>query len=172
MADLLDVLKKYRTDPERENKGVWEKLDIAPGITFEALIASTDSKEYRSRVLATLSRFRELTDATDEEAAKIQAENMAGAILLDWRDLSFGDQEIPFTKDLAVELLSELRRLREDIMLRARDMKRFQDDNLEAVAERLAKNSLSESATADSSLKKPSRSASTKASRLKAGTGG
>ena len=172
MADLLDLLKRYQTSPTKENEGVWAEMEIAPGAAFEVLIASTESQGWKNYVLDTLVRMGDMEKVKDGEAERTQAEAMVGTILLDWRDLSWGGEEIPFSREFAVELLTELRLFRDGVMRLSRERKRFQDDNLEAVAERLAKNLHGGSATVASSLKKPSKSGSKRTTTPKAGTGG
>jgi hypothetical protein len=172
MADLLELLKRYQTSPTKENEGVWAEIEVMPGVALEVLIASTDGQGWKNYVLEALGRLGDLDKLKDGEAERTQAEGMVGTVLLDWRNLSWDGQEIPFSREFAVELLTELRLFRESVMRLARDRKRFQDDNLEAVAERLAKNLPGGSATEASSARRPSKSGSKRASTPKAGTGG
>ena len=170
MPELMEVLKRYRTDPAKESEGVWETLTLAPGVTFEVRIASRHTPAYQNRVMDTASA-KGLAE-TDEEATRRLAEIAAGTLLTDWRGLTHDGDEIPFSEATAVEMLTELRAFREEVYRLASRQDRFRDDNLEEVAKRLGNFWSGESGTAPSSAKKPSKKGSKKDTPPKDGTSG
>ena len=169
MTDLLKVLERFHTDATKETDGVWDELEVAPGVVFEVKIASTESRAYRNRILQALRE--DGMPETDDEADRVMARHMAGTVLTDWR-LEWGGEPVPFTEEGAAELLYELRAFREGVMSRARDRSRFRSDNLDKVAERLGKNLSGGSNTATSSASPPSKKGSKRATKPKAGTTG
>ena len=56
---------------------------------------------------------------------------MAKGILLDWKDVGDGEQEIPFSEEVAVKVLANNSELREYIQDFALDLGNFREEEIE-----------------------------------------
>lgn len=120
IVDTLDIV-------EREYKGV----------IFS--IGSAKSKEFRQRVDLAIKRKSRTGDASKlsvEDTDLIQAEAAVGTVLVGWKGFKYKGEEIPFTRDNAVDLLTSDMYAREFIFSVANSLEEFE---LQANADLLKK---------------------------------
>ena len=140
----MDFLKRFAVDRERAEDGVW--VDLGDGL--EVCIARFGSARYKSAMARAFTPHVGHEDLSDEDANKITAEAMADGMLLDWRGLSIGGQEIPYSRDAAFLLLSEYDEFRERVHRESRNRDRYAPEDLDAIAQRLG-NTLSGSSSTE-----------------------
>ena len=166
MTELLDVLKTFNTDKDKEREGVWVEIELTEEVKLEVKITASKTKAYQARLMELLAPYREQLGEgkamTDEESDEVFAKAIAGTLLVDWRNLVFKDAEIPFSEKTAVLLLTEVPDLRERIAAEAKRQERFRFENVKAVADRLGKTLGGGSKTPNSSRAKRSRKGSPK----------
>lgn len=135
---MLD-LDHIAVDPEKANNGTWVKW-IG---NSEFLIARyNNGKAEAARAEASLAVYKALQDNSDPEkvgeinrASQIQV--IANHILLDWKNLGRAGQEIPFSREAAIEILSDPRYedLVQFIITEAINYENFREENETEVVE-------------------------------------
>jgi len=124
-------LSSLFTDPEKENTGVWVKY--ASG--FEVKIARLNSKKYKEFMLRIgKDRARSFENKTmdPDEADNIMREAIAETILLDWRNMYDNGKPVPFSKELALEIMKKSYDFYKELFHLCQERELFLKDNEEA----------------------------------------
>lgn len=120
----MDLVKAFSTDKSLELNGVWVPL----GDSAELLIARLNNPEYRKSFESHITRYKSAVEkgTLDEETAKtILIEVMAKTILLDWKGLTWNEEEFPYSYENAVKVLTELDDFRDFVTSNAERMNNF-----------------------------------------------
>jgi len=126
-------LSSLFTDPEKENAGVW--VTYASG--FEVKIARLNSKKYKEFMLRIgKDRARSFENKTmdPDEADNIMREAIANTILLDWRNMYDKGKPVPFSKELALEIMEKSYDFYKELFHLCQERELFLKDNEDAAA--------------------------------------
>lgn len=128
-------LSKRRLDPERSKNGVWRDYDGQTSL----LIARWLNPEFRRRLREEIDRFgargrrgrRGVPDLDPETDIAITAAVMADTILLGWRGMLSGGEEVRYDRELAERALREDDAFRADVieMAQEEEFYRQEEDN-------------------------------------------
>lgn len=117
----MDMFKEFAVDERLINEGVWHV--IVAGKTFPVLeaeigercailVASMDKPDYAKTLQRKAKAARMLGDLTEEIQLKITNQALAEVIFLDWRNWEIDGKPVPYSKDKAVEFLTDLKWVR------------------------------------------------------------
>lgn len=126
----MDIFKKYATDATLEKEGVW--VDIGEGARVR--VARSDNPNFvkclqsKAKPYRVQSRNRTLSD---EVANKVLIETMAETILLDWDGIQKDGKTLPYSKENAVLLLTDLKDFRRIITELADESETFRKQEME-----------------------------------------
>lgn len=112
---------RFETNKDAEVQGVWidDFFSDVPGISFKIAKFDTDETE---KVMDELRRpYKKLLKVggkiPKEKADAILTETIARCVLVDWRGVLAPDgTELPYNKDNAIRLLTELPEVREKVL--------------------------------------------------------
>lgn len=100
-------LNTIATDPQLELNGVWRPFTDGS----ELLIARIGNPAYRSLLRRKVKANRAVLDNEDDLADKVSdkvlGEVMAETVLLGWRGVTVNGAEVPYTKELGAQLLTD-----------------------------------------------------------------
>lgn len=102
--------KLYKMDTDLEKEGVWIEFPNGAGFKVRRF-GGTNSQKLRSVVTTItkpLSRQIEMGTLTEEQERKVMVESFVKACLIDWRNVSIDDKEVPYSEVKAIELFMEL----------------------------------------------------------------
>jgi hypothetical protein len=126
----------WGTDQEKENDGVVIDLGDGASITIGRYLSDRHRKVYDR--LARPYRTQTLAGRPipDDVAIRIEIESLAEAVLLDWSGFTGDDgAALPYSKDAAIKLLTDLRDFRAQVTQIAQDAANFRREAIE-VAEK------------------------------------
>jgi len=129
----MDLAKVYGTNKKLEVEGVWVELDPASSV----LIARLGNKNYRETVKDLTGPYRlQIQNGTlpDHLNEKIAIEALATDVLLDWNGIEVNGKSVPYSKEKAIELLTDMPDFREVIARMASNIELFQQKIEAAVA--------------------------------------
>jgi hypothetical protein len=126
-------LNQLFVDPDIAEKGVW--VDFYGD--SKLLLASTESKKYKS-TLAKLARAHRIQlDEANEDATQlvqaITAEALAKCVLLDWRDVKMDGTVMPYSWEVGKQAMIQSSKFREFVTERAADTSLFRKEVIEEV---------------------------------------
>lgn len=122
-------LNDFRTDKEAKAHGVW----VAFGGGAEIKIASFDSPSFTEAFRKATKPYQDLGRAIPEDdQVSIMVECMANHIVLDWKNIFEGDDEVPYSIDNARRVLTELEWVRDRVIAEARKIENFKAKQREA----------------------------------------
>lgn len=130
-ASIFDI---YETDVSAEEDGKWFENFKETGIDLKiARFQSKRSIKAREKHEAAYRRFQKKGKLPEEIAEKVIVEQMADAILLDWRKMPDRDgAEIVYSRAAAAMLLTKLPNFRLDIIQTAVDMDNYRVEDKKA----------------------------------------
>jgi len=108
----MDFKKKFSMDTEAEIKGRWVNLDD----TTSLLIARNNNARHRELFNIKIAPYRQAVGTgmlPEETAQRILIETMSETILLDWKGVEDEGQEVPYSKENAVMLLTKYKEFRD-----------------------------------------------------------
>lgn len=121
-------INEFRTDEDKKASGVW--VDFGGGASFK--LASLEHAEFveafRKETKPYTDLGREVPEADQEE---IMLRLTARHIVLDWKGVYDGDDELPYSYDNALKLLTEIKWVRDRILLEARKVANFRAEQRE-----------------------------------------
>ena len=124
-------LTNYRTDAAKKQEGVW----IPFFENSQVKIAHFENEEFKAAYRRETAVFtRTKRDATPDEASEIMIKLMARHIILDWKGIKDGGEDLPFSIEAAENLLREVDAARERLVNEAKDWSNFRkkaDEELE-----------------------------------------
>lgn len=117
---MFDIFSQFATDPKLELEGRWTTIGPAatnhPDGTPDAdtapqvLVARSGNKRHGRIVSKLYDANRQLldqkTDAANAKGEEITVESMAKAILLDWKNLAYQGEILPYSYENAKKLLA------------------------------------------------------------------
>lgn len=129
MKTNLDSL--FKTDKTAEQSGEW--YSVAPGVRFLlARLGGANAeklKKVHSFHFKPLARRLRSGEMTQDEEHNALAKVFVEAVLLDWEGLTDMDgSELPFTKENAVEILTELPELLGQLSAFSEDVDNYKGD--------------------------------------------
>lgn len=93
------------TDANAETDGVWVSFPLVDGI--EIKVARFGNKNHEKALKRLRKPFTAYNkEPSDEQAERITIESLVEAVLLDWRGVMEGDEELPYSKETAMRVLS------------------------------------------------------------------
>lgn len=134
MTDLkrLAVYRRWKTDPSAERHGVWVAID---GVRFR--IARHGNPDFAAALQRARSRIAQNGEAiNDVLAQEVYTQAMGEALIRDWDPDTFKDvdgEPVPYSPELAVELVRALPDLADKIANISQDMARYREADLEAM---------------------------------------
>ena len=122
----MDLDKEFGTDKKREVEGTWIPLEV--GKSGEVLIARIQNVNWRrlARKLPKSIR-RQMNDDLLPEGTldEITAELMAKSIILGWKGLTIGGQEVIYSTETCMEILLKYPDFRTRLYDMASDIENF-----------------------------------------------
>lgn len=133
-------LNKIRIDETKETEGVWVDVDA----NTKLLIGSAKGLVYRKALREALrTRIDELQGKPleEEEIEDITTRVMAEHLLLDWEGLTEGGEEVEYSAEKSVEILTDsaYRQFKEFVASKADDISLFRDTSRDVVTEDVKK---------------------------------
>lgn len=131
MKTNLDSL--YKTNKEDEKKGIWFMIgaEDGPGFLLKRFGGhnSVEIKKLMNTKFKPYARQIEKKTLSDEKEKSIMTELFIECALLDWKNIEVnGEKDIPFTKDVALELLIGLPELVEELTAYSSDADNYRED--------------------------------------------
>lgn len=123
---MFDIEK---STAEQETNGVW--ADFGGG-RFK--IAHTNNMVFQREMTRLQAPFRKKLDKgtlDPKTQLDIMCKAMARGILLDWRNVGSGGQEIPFSEEAAIKVLTHNSELREFVQDFALDLENYREEEVE-----------------------------------------
>jgi hypothetical protein len=131
----MDLKKDFSTNKKLEDEGVW--IDIGDGAKLKIARAGNKQANAVSKQLAKPYMAQiQYGKLSDEVATQIAVEVMAKAILLDWKGIQYDGQEMPYSTDNAIKILTELPDFRDYVSQVANERKTFQREIDEAITKK------------------------------------
>lgn len=131
MSKLKFDINSFRTDKEAKASGVW--IDF--GGDAEFLIASFDTPAFTEAFRKAIKPYTDLSqDVPEEDQTAIMCACMAQHVVLDWKGVYDGDNELPYNLENAIRVLTELEPIRERVLTESRKLSNFRAKAREEVA--------------------------------------
>lgn len=127
----LSILK---TDQTKEVEGVWVDLDP----TTSVKVTYTDGKAYRRALQKKLKPYTNLLQAGGMEAIpegeqeQVAVSVLVDHVVLDWKGVTDNGVEIPFSKEAAKKIFTEVPAFRRMVENAASDISNFRQKEREA----------------------------------------
>lgn len=124
----MNLYQRFKTNNDLEGKkGV--TLDYGEGVKITILRAGGSNRKYqqvlREKLMAT---GRKLSSMTDEESEKGMIEVYADAVIIGWEGVKDQDgNDVPFTRENVVKIMSDLPELFADIQRAAGGFELFRE---------------------------------------------
>lgn len=129
-------LKNFKTDKDKEEKGVWEELGDGCSVLIARHGNPAMLKAY-SKYPRLLRQRLENGQADDEESASILSKVVADTILLDWKGLKEDGKEIAYSKEECVRVLTEYPDVRAMILEMAQEAHLYHSKSVSKTAKNL-----------------------------------
>ena len=124
----FNLYKKFETDNDKESNGIWFNIDTdgddekAPGFLLGHYYRT--NPKFKKVVLDSVRENRGKNGSNDRTKENII--NFVKAVVFDWRNVSDRDgNPIPFSKDAAIKLLTELPLLYDKLLVFVTDEDNF-----------------------------------------------
>ena len=122
MSELKFDINDFRTDKDAKEDGVW--VEMGGGASFK--LASFDSVAFTEAFRKATKPYNDLGRKIPEaDQEVIMCKCMGQHIILDWKGVFDGDNELPFSQEAATRLLSELEWIRDRLIVEARNLENF-----------------------------------------------
>ena len=112
----MDIAKRFRTDEQAEVEGIWQNI----GGGARLRLARLNNPRYRKLYQRLTRDYRaqlEMGLMPDEVHDPILCQCLAETVLLEWENIQFDGEELPYSKDNALHTLTQLKEFR-DLVLR------------------------------------------------------
>jgi len=123
----MDIHQVFGTDRSKETEGVW----VSVGEGGEVKVARTNNPRYKEAFRRKLEKYRASVErgTIDEETAqKVLVEVLAETILLDWKGFKDNGEKVPYSREKAVELLTNYPDFRDFITANAERMANYKQE--------------------------------------------
>jgi hypothetical protein len=126
----LAVYRRWKTDPTAERHGIWVVID---GVRYK--IARHGNPDFQAALQKARTRIAQNGEAiSDVLAQEVYTAAMGEALIRDWDAETFKDTDgnpVPYSAELAVELVRALPDLADKIATISQDMARYREADLE-----------------------------------------
>ena len=126
----MDFSKRYKTDKDAESEGVWE--DCGEGLRVKVARANNP---HHQRVIENMMRpyRRQISNGrlSNEKMTEITVKAMAECLLIDWEGVEIDGKNVPYSREAALDLLTEYKDFREDVAELAQTMELFRATEIE-----------------------------------------
>lgn len=128
----MDIYKAYKVEESKATSGVWYR---ARGCSAEFLLAHS-GRENRAYFSFLTESARKLPhDLTPEKDLELNVRCFAKYIVKDWKNVCKGAEQVPYSYDNCVKLLSALPKLFEEIRFFSDNYRNFTERDLPSVEE-------------------------------------
>lgn len=128
----MDIRKKFGTDPAKELEGIWVAWDDETSFLI-ARWGNANHKKVMEQLTKPYRTQLRHGQIAEKAANEIMFGSMAQGVLLDWKGVYANDEPLPYTKESAKTLLSELPELSKFVQEIAHNLQVFQrEDDEEA----------------------------------------
>ena len=128
---MSKLYRHYRTDPEKDTKGVWIEFPAA-GVRLRIARAGITNKRYQAALEKALKPYRRALGKglmDDDTAKKIVMKVFADTIVMDWEGLEDEDgQPVEFSAEACFKVFSDLPEFFGDVQGEAQDLAAFRED--------------------------------------------
>lgn len=122
MSDLKFDINDFRLDKTAKQQGVW--VEFGGGASFK--LANFDNPSFTDAFRKATKPYNDLgKKIPEDDQVEIMARTMSQFIVLDWKGVFDGDEELPYSAENAYRLLKELEWIRDRIIAEARDLENF-----------------------------------------------
>ena len=123
----MDIRKAFATSRELEEEGVW--VDLGEGARLKiARIGNPANRDLMRRKMKPHRTALRADKLPEDILNRITIEVMAETILLGWEGLTEGGQPLPYTRENAIQQLTELKDFRDQVADLSQDMTLFQEE--------------------------------------------
>jgi len=142
----MDIFKSYATDKTLEENGV--KIIVAKddksGKESWIRVARLGNQKFNQCFdrLQKQNRVNGMKKLSPEVTEKLLIEAIAETILVDWSGLSYKGEEIAYSKENAIKMLTEAKDWLDEIVTLAKNMETFRIQDMEDSAKNLPKSSV------------------------------
>lgn len=124
MPNIRFDINSFRLDKDAKTGGVW--IEFGGGAEFK--IASFDTPAFSDAFRKATKPYNDLgMEIPEADQLEIMARGMSQFIVLDWKNVYDGDEELAFSEENAYRLLIELEWLRNKIIEEAKKLSNFRD---------------------------------------------
>lgn len=129
MSNLRFDINDFRLDKDAKATGVW--VDFGGGASIK--IAAFDNPSFADAFRKATKPYNDLgKEIPDDDQIEIMSRTMSQFIVLDWKGIYDGDDELPYSTDNAYRLLFELEWIRSKIIAEAQKLDNFKSKAREA----------------------------------------
>lgn len=124
-------------DEVKQSEGVWSTYEAPDGSTFDLCIAAANNRNFRdkqTKLLLSAQRSNKGKPISITQFPEVVLKASIGTVLTDWRGLTKGDAEYPFTEEAALDLLSR-RTLEVEAIRRFIDERSVESENFQGESE-------------------------------------
>jgi hypothetical protein len=124
-------INDFRTDEDKQTTGVW--IDFGGGASFK--LASLENPIFLEEFRKATKPYTDLgREVPADEQEDIMLRLVASHIILDWKGVFDGDDELPYSFDNAHKLVTEIKWVRDRILMEAKNIANFKADQREATS--------------------------------------
>lgn len=137
---MFDLKKNFATDPEAEEKGVWESLNDKGARIKVARAGNAKFQREYGRIPRYIRQRLDNGSLPENEADEYNARVMAKSIVMDWENLTDDGVVIPYSEETAYQMLKKYKDFRAYVYELALNQQRFfeasiQDDTKNSSAD-------------------------------------
>lgn len=131
MTNLRFDINDFKLDKSAKASGVW--IEFGGDAAFK--IAAFDNPSFTEAFRKATKPYNDLGKSIPEDdQLEIMCRTMSHHVVLDWRGVFDGDEELVYSPDAAYRLLKELEWIRSKIITEAQKLENFKTKTREATA--------------------------------------
>jgi len=121
-------INDFRTDEDKQIHGVW--VDFGAGAAFK--IASLENPEFVEAFRRETKPYTDLgREVPEDDQEDIMVRLMAQHIILDWKNVYDDEEELSYSYENALRLVTEIKWLRDRVIAEARKIANFKAEQRE-----------------------------------------
>lgn len=129
MSDLKFDINDFRLDKDAKQNGVW--IDFGGGASIK--LANFDNPSFTDAFRKATKPYNDLgKKIPEDDQLEIMARTMSRYIILDWKGIFDGDDELSYSPENAERLLKEIEWIRMRIIEEAKNLENFREKAREA----------------------------------------
>ncbi len=130
-------LSDFKTDVTASEDGVWIDIDSDASVK----VARANNKKFRKRLQQLTAPYKRLIEQdkiSDDKLDELLVIALAECVLLDWRGLSVNGENIEYSRENAIKILSDPAYVdfRDYIVSLSQDADVFREKEIEAITEK------------------------------------